>query len=415
MSFAQAESSSLPSAVPASGPNRSSLCSGPVTGTSQQKWGLTISRTGVLAVHTAPHPPASGGPGLRHQPCSLGRTAGRVSEVVTCTRDVEGARLVFIGSEAAPEGPCGRSVKNREPSQDTGGLPGGLLQEGQASWRVEVYFLDKGLMVPSWLGSAWELLEAWGEEHPGLAYLHPFRSAETNKAKKGQAQSLGQAKPEAGCSPTSPCSRAEGGLWIPLPGVVLAFCPGQEPGPGSAFPQPQGKLLQSEHDPRPQWVPLPPTPALGVWHQGQGPTNHSVLSFTSLLKGPWGVHLGRRPKWPWRLLAGEASSQLPAPSGAQAPGRRGAGLLSLGSGAIAWAQAGLEDSQAEMLVCAAQAGMACWPVSLPTVPGFACQPATLGLAGTSGARGLLGGLLGPAGVFPLDLFATMCMQRGCER
>lgn len=133
----------------------------------------------------------------------------------------------------------------------------------------------------------------------GLAYLRPFRSAETNKAKKGQAQSLGQAKPEAGCSPTSPCSRAEGGLWIPLPGVVLAFCPGQEPGPGSAFPQPQGKLLQSEHDPRPQWVPLPPTPALGVWHQGQGPTNHSVLSFTSLLKGPWGVHLGRRPKWPW--------------------------------------------------------------------------------------------------------------------
>lgn len=111
------------------------------------------------------HPPQVGLDSATSPARSLGRTAGRVSEVVTCTRDVEGARLVFIGSEAAPEGPCGRSVKNREPSQDTGGLPGGLLQEGQASWRVEVYFLDKGLMVPSWLGSAWELLEAWGEEH----------------------------------------------------------------------------------------------------------------------------------------------------------------------------------------------------------------------------------------------------------
>ena len=48
--------------------------------------------------------------------------------------------------------------------------------------------------------------------------------------------------------------------------------------------------------------------------------------------------------------------------------------------------------------------------SLPTVPGFACQPAALGLAGTSGARGLLGGVLSPAKTFPLDLFATVCMQ-----
>lgn len=48
--------------------------------------------------------------------------------------------------------------------------------------------------------------------------------------------------------------------------------------------------------------------------------------------------------------------------------------------------------------------------SLSTVPGFACQPAALGLARTSGTRGLLGGVLGPSGMFPLGLLATMCVQ-----
>lgn len=49
------------------------------------------------------------------------------------------------------------------------------------------------------------------------------------------------------------------------------------------------------------------------------------------------------------------------------------------------------------------------------MPGFAGQPAALGLAGTSGAGGLLGGVLGSLRMFLLDLFATVCMQRRCER
>lgn len=55
-------------------------------------------------------------------------------------------------------------------------------------------------------------------------------------------------------------------------------------------------------------------------------------------------------------------------------------------------------------------GLAWFSGSLSVVLGFASQSATLGLAGTSGTRGLLGGVLGPAGMFPLDLFATVCMK-----
>lgn len=63
---------------------------------------------------------------------------------------------------------------------------------------------------------------------------------------------------------------------------------------------------------------------------------------------------------------------------------------------------------------AAQAGHRWALASLPAVPGFACQPAALGLAGTSGAWGLLGGVLCPSGAFPLDLFPAVGMQRCCE-
>lgn len=49
------------------------------------------------------------------------------------------------------------------------------------------------------------------------------------------------------------------------------------------------------------------------------------------------------------------------------------------------------------------------------MPGSASQPAALGLAGTSGTQGLLGGVLRPSGMFPLDLFAIVRMQRCCER
>lgn len=52
--------------------------------------------------------------------------------------------------------------------------------------------------------------------------------------------------------------------------------------------------------------------------------------------------------------------------------------------------------------------------SLPTVPGFSSHPAALGLAGTSGTRRFLGGVLGPPRVFPLDLFPAVRVQRGCE-
>lgn len=49
------------------------------------------------------------------------------------------------------------------------------------------------------------------------------------------------------------------------------------------------------------------------------------------------------------------------------------------------------------------------------MPGFSHHPATaLGLAGTSGTRGLLGGVLGPTRVFPLHLLPIVCMQCGCE-
>lgn len=48
--------------------------------------------------------------------------------------------------------------------------------------------------------------------------------------------------------------------------------------------------------------------------------------------------------------------------------------------------------------------------SLSVVPGFARQPAALALARTGGTRGLLGGVLGPSGMFPLGLFATVCVQ-----
>ena len=52
--------------------------------------------------------------------------------------------------------------------------------------------------------------------------------------------------------------------------------------------------------------------------------------------------------------------------------------------------------------------------SLSTMPGFSSHPAALGLAGTSGTRRFLGGVLGPPRVFPLDLFPAVRVQRGCE-
>lgn len=58
---------------------------------------------------------------------------------------------------------------------------------------------------------------------------------------------------------------------------------------------------------------------------------------------------------------------------------------------------------------AAQAGD--WPVSwgsLLVLSGFACQLVTLCL-GTGDPRGLLGEVLGPSGMFPLDLSAA-CAQ-----
>lgn len=86
---------------------------------------------------------------------------------------------------------------------------------------------------------------------------------------------------------------------------------------------------------------------------------------------------------------GEASSQLPAPSGFQAPGWWSAGLLSLGCGVIALVQARLQNSQAgtgQVLAAEAGAQPGSWG-SRHTVLGFVCQPAALGLAGTSGAGG----------------------------
>lgn len=52
--------------------------------------------------------------------------------------------------------------------------------------------------------------------------------------------------------------------------------------------------------------------------------------------------------------------------------------------------------------------------SLPAVPGFSSHPAALGLAGTSGTRRFLGGVLGPPRVFLFDLFPAVRVQRGCE-
>ena len=49
--------------------------------------------------------------------------------------------------------------------------------------------------------------------------------------------------------------------------------------------------------------------------------------------------------------------------------------------------------------------------SLHTVLGFACQPAALGLAGTSGAGGLLSRVLGSSGCFLLTIFATVCVAK----
>lgn len=60
-----------------------------------------------------------------------------------------------------------------------------------------------------------------------------------------------------------------------------------------------------------------------------------------------------------------------------------------------------------------QASRALTP-SLPTVSGFSSHPAALGLAGTSGTRRFLGGVLGPPRVFPLALLPAVCVQRGCE-
>lgn len=49
------------------------------------------------------------------------------------------------------------------------------------------------------------------------------------------------------------------------------------------------------------------------------------------------------------------------------------------------------------------------------MPGFPSHPAAaLGLAGTSGTWRLLGRVLCPPRVFPLDLLLTVCMQCSCE-
>ena len=96
------------------------------------------------------------------------------------------------------------------------------------------------------------------------------------------------------------------------------------------------------------------------------PTTH-VLSFTNLMKVQGGSHLGRCPKLgPRRLLLGEASSQLPTPSGVQISGQRGAGLPSLGCGITTWVPAGFQASQAEtgqVLVAQAGAWLSSWVIS----------------------------------------------------
>ena len=117
--------------------------------------------------------------------------------------------------------------------------------------------------------------------------------------------------------------------------------------------------------------------------------------------------MGRRPKLgPRRLLLAEAGSQLPAPSRVQTLGWRGAGLPSLGCSHCLGAGWVMRQDRSLLTRLVPGRGQS----SLPAVPGFACQPAALGLAGTSGARGLLGGVLGPAKTLPLDLFATVCVQ-----
>lgn len=101
--------------------------------------------------------------------------------------------------------------------------------------------------------------------------------------------------------------------------------------------------------------------------------------------------------WLRRFLLREASSQLPASSGVKAPVSVQAGLRG-------------QPSRGGTDPCSPGWGLAWFSGSLSAVPGFAGQPAALGLAGPSGTRGLLGGVLGSSRMFLLDFFAIVCMQ-----
>lgn len=82
-------------------------------------------------------------------------------------------------------------------------------------------------------------------------------------------------------------------------------------------------------------------------------------------------------------------------------------------GTSPWCQCslGYGDGQAEATdPCSPGWSLAWFSGSLSAVPGFAGQPAALSLAGTSGTRGLLGGVLGSSRMFLLDFFAIVCME-----
>lgn len=131
----------------------------------------------------------------------------------------------------------------------------------------------------------------------------------------------------------------------------------------------------------------------------------SALSFRNLMRAPWGHRWEDDPDSALKAppTGSHLSAACPLPeSQLQATG---AGLPGLGrrvtpSGLGSW------ESQAFSPGWAQPGSRG----SLCAVPGRACQPAALGLARTGGTWGLLGGVRGPSGTFPLGLFAAVCVQ-----
>ena len=110
-----------------------------------------------------------------------------------------------------------------------------------------------------------------------------------------------------------------------LPGVAPGFSPSGGPGLAPLLHTQRENCWTARVTHVPRRLPL----VCGIRVRDKPTTR--VLSFTNLMKVQGGSHLARRPTLgPRRLLLGEASSQLPVPSGVQTPGWRGAGLPSLG-------------------------------------------------------------------------------------